>query len=45
MTGDFHGNIGAEIMGRNKFGALRGPCTDHDGQVWGGEEPAVHPEL
>jgi len=39
LTRDFHRNIGAEIMGRNKFGPLRGPWTDHDWQGWWGEEP------
>ena len=36
---DFHRNIGAEIMGRNKFGPQRGPWTDHDWQGWWGQEP------
>lgn len=42
LTRDFHRNIGAEIMGRNKFGPLRGPWTDHDWQGWWGEEPPFH---
>ena len=31
--------IGAEIMGRNKFGPQRGPWTDHEWKGWWGEEP------
>jgi dihydrofolate reductase len=42
LTRDFHRNIGAEIMGRNKFGPHRGPWTDHDWQGWWGEEPPFH---
>jgi dihydrofolate reductase len=42
LTRDFHRNIGAEIMGRKKFGPLRGPWTDHDWQGWWGEEPPFH---
>jgi dihydrofolate reductase len=39
FTRDFHRNIGAEIMGRNKFGPQRGPWQDHEWQGWWGEEP------
>lgn len=39
FTRDFHRNIGAEIMGRNKFGPQRGPWEDHDWQGWWGEDP------
>ncbi len=39
---DFANNIGAEIMGRNKFGPQRGPWTDHDWQGWWGDEPPFH---
>lgn len=31
--------IGAEIMGRNKFSAQRGPWADHEWQGWWGDEP------
>jgi len=31
--------IGAEIMGRNKFGPVRGPWTDEEWKGWWGEEP------
>nr|WP_238435701.1 MULTISPECIES: dihydrofolate reductase family protein [unclassified Frankia] len=39
---DFTRNIGAEIMGRNKFGPLRGPWLDHEWQGWWGDEPPFH---
>ncbi|GAA4742540.1 dihydrofolate reductase family protein [Modestobacter marinus] len=39
---EFGRNIGAEIMGRNKFGPQRGPWTDHEWQGWWGDEPPFH---
>jgi dihydrofolate reductase len=42
FTRDFSQNIGAEIMGRNKFGPQRGPWTDHEWQGWWGDEPPFH---
>lgn len=42
LARDFANNIGAEIMGRNKFGPQRGPWTDHEWQGWWGEEPPFH---
>jgi dihydrofolate reductase len=42
FTRDFANNIGAEIMGRNKFSPLRGPWRDHDWQGWWGDEPPFH---
>ncbi|MRH87719.1 deaminase [Nocardia sp. SYP-A9097] len=39
FTRDYHNNIGAEIMGRNKFGPQRGPWENYDWQGWWGEEP------
>ncbi|MFF9677623.1 dihydrofolate reductase family protein, partial [Streptomyces eurythermus] len=39
FTRDFRNNIGAEIMGRNKFGPQRGPWQDHEWQGWWGDEP------
>jgi dihydrofolate reductase len=42
FTRDFARNIGAEIMGRNKFGPQRGPWEDHDWQGWWGDVPPVH---
>jgi dihydrofolate reductase len=35
-------NIGAEIMGRNKFGPQRGPWEDHEWQGWWGPDPVFH---
>jgi dihydrofolate reductase len=34
--------IGAEIMGRNKFGPERGPWTDEDWKGWWGDNPPFH---
>ncbi|MCO5968473.1 dihydrofolate reductase family protein [Actinoallomurus soli] len=34
--------IGAEIMGRNKFGPQRGPWEDHDWTGWWGPNPPFH---
>jgi dihydrofolate reductase len=34
--------IGAEIMGRNKFGPQRGPWTDEEWQGWWGPNPPFH---
>ena len=42
FTRDFANNIGAEIMGRNKFGPLRGPWRDDEWQGWWGDEPPFH---
>lgn len=42
FTRDFAHNIGAEIMGRNKFGPQRGPWTDHEWLGWWGGEPPFH---
>ncbi len=42
FTRDFSHHIGAEIMGRNKFGPVRGPWLDHDWQGWWGDEPPFH---
>jgi len=39
FTRDFTHNIGAEIMGRNKFSPLRGPWADEEWKGWWGEEP------
>ncbi len=35
-------NIGAEIMGRGKFGPQHGPWIDKDWQGWWGENPPFH---
>lgn len=42
FTRDFTNNIGAEIMGRNKFGHQRGPWEDHSWQGWWGDTPPFH---
>lgn len=42
LTRDFARNIGAEIMGRNKFGPQRGPWADESWQGWWGDEPPFH---
>lgn len=42
FTRDFTHHIGAEIMGRNKFGPVRGPWPDLDWQGWWGDEPPFH---
>lgn len=34
--------VGAEIMGRNKFGPQRGPWTDEEWKGWWGDEPPFH---
>ncbi len=34
--------IGAEIMGRNKFGPQRGPWADHEWKGWWGPNPPFH---
>ncbi|MCZ2825477.1 MULTISPECIES: dihydrofolate reductase family protein [unclassified Modestobacter] len=39
---EFGRNIGAEIMGRNKFGPVRGPWRDHEWRGWWGDEPPFH---
>ena len=36
------GSVGAEIMGRNKFGPQRGPWTDEEWRGWWGEDPPFH---
>jgi dihydrofolate reductase len=35
-------NIGAEIMGRNMFGPVRGPWPNEDWRGWWGDEPPFH---
>ena len=42
FTRDFANNIGAEIMGRNKFGPQRGPWENLDWRGWWGEVPPFH---
>ena len=42
FTRDYARNIGAEIMGANKFSPHRGPWEDHEWQGWWGEDPPFH---
>ncbi len=42
FTRDFSNNIGAEIMGRDKFGPCRGPWENLDWQGWWGDTPPFH---
>ena len=39
FTRDYERNIGAEIMGRNKFGPLRGPWENLEWEGWWGDTP------
>src|SRR3954451_24010809 len=39
FTRDYARNIGAEIMGRNKFGPVRGPWENEDWKGWWGDTP------
>ena len=34
--------IGVEIMGRNKFGPIRGPWADEEWKGWWGDDPVFH---
>ena len=42
FTRDFANNIGAEIMGRGKFGPQQGPWEDLAWQGWWGDTPPFH---
>src|ERR1700712_1002965 len=42
FTRDMPRNIGAEIMGRNKFGPQRGPWENLDWEGWWGDTPPFH---
>jgi len=42
MAHAWDAGIGAEIMGRNKFGPQRGPWEDHDWTGWWGPNPPFH---
>lgn len=42
FTRDFGNNIGAEIMGRGKFGPQQGRWESLDWQGWWGQEPPFH---
>jgi dihydrofolate reductase len=42
FAGNWGPGIGAEIMGRNKFGPQRGPWTDDEWKGWWGDNPPFH---
>jgi dihydrofolate reductase len=42
LAGQWGPGIGAEIMGRNKFGPQRGPWTDEEWKGWWGDNPVFH---
>jgi dihydrofolate reductase len=42
MANQWGQGVGAEIMGRNKFGPQRGPWQDHEWKGWWGEDPVFH---
>ena len=42
FTRDFANNVGAEIMGRGKFGPQKGPWEDLEWRGWWGDEPPFH---
>jgi len=42
FAGQWGPGIGAEIMGRNKFGPQRGPWEDEDWKGWWGDDPMFH---
>jgi dihydrofolate reductase len=42
FAGNWARGIGAEIMGRNKFGPQRGPWTDEEWTGWWGDDPPFH---
>lgn len=42
FTRSFDHDVGAEIMGRNKFGPVRGPWPDEQWRGWWGENPPFH---
>jgi dihydrofolate reductase len=42
VAGAWAPGIGAEIMGRNKFGPQRGPWEDHEWRGWWGPNPPFH---
>jgi dihydrofolate reductase len=42
MAAGWGSSVGAEIMGRNKFGPQRGPWADHEWTGWWGPNPPFH---
>jgi dihydrofolate reductase len=45
FTRDYRNNIGAEIMGRNKFGPQRGPWADEEWKGWWGDDPPFRTQV
>jgi dihydrofolate reductase len=42
FASNWNPGIGAEIMGRNKFGPQRGPWSDEEWKGWWGDDPIFH---
>jgi dihydrofolate reductase len=42
LASNWGSGIGAEILGRNKFGPQRGPWTDEEWKGWWGANPVFH---
>jgi dihydrofolate reductase len=42
FANNWNRGIGAEIMGRNKFGPQRGPWVDEQWEGWWGDDPVFH---
>lgn len=42
VSSGWDGSVGAEIMGRRKFGPQTGPWTDEEWRGWWGEDPPFH---
>jgi dihydrofolate reductase len=42
LANNWNRGIGAEIMGRNKFGPQRGPWVDEEWNGWWGDDPVFH---
>ncbi len=42
LASNWGAGIGAEIMGRNKFGPQRGPWEDEEWKGWWGDDPPFH---
>ncbi len=42
FASNWNRGIGAEIMGRNKFGPQRGPWADEEWKGWWGDDPVFH---
>jgi dihydrofolate reductase len=42
FASQWNAGVGAEIMGRNKFGHQRGPWADEEWRGWWGDDPPFH---